>query len=272
MNTQQSSTEDDTTTPNPAFNNIYKPFIDLPPLLKTNGTEFIVDRSDGIKNHKHTPLSKDLESELDILVNTKKYMEIEEKLEYYYSRYNVIEDDSLKYVFMFYKVLFTNNKGIVELAKKNYKESERNYKCCFHIFNTDAQLFYNLGLIYTMFFSSLSLREQRYREAVAIFYECCRLDPSQPYATSNLAYLLILLKKFKEAAAICKQTSLANKNSKIYFRNWAIALSNLKQYPEAVNVIKRAIEDEPTSSCNLLHYFLRQLGDLGRNHDKYGRF
>jgi len=270
MNTQQSSTEDDTTTPTSDFNAIYRPFINLPPILKTNGTEFIVNRSDGIKNHKHSSLSKDLENELDFLVNTKNFMEIEQRLESYYSVYHVIEDESLKYVFMFYKVLFTNNKGIAEFANKKYKESDKNYKCCFYIFNTDAQLFYNLGLIYTMFFSSLSLREKRYREAVAAFDECCRLDPAQAYATSNLAYLLILLKKFKQAADICKRTSLANKSSKIFFRNWAMALLNLKQYSEAVNVIKSAIEDEPTSSCNLLHYFLRQLDDLGRNHDKYG--
>jgi tetratricopeptide (TPR) repeat protein len=268
MSHQESNTEDDLLISSSNFNDIYKPFTNLSPFFKVNGTELIVDRSEGVKKYEHTPLSRQVESELDKFANSKNYMEIEQKLEEYYSQYNAIVDNSLKYVFMFYKVFFTNKKAIVEFVKRNYEVSERSYKCCFYIFNTDAQLFYNLGLLYTMFFYSSFTRTKRYNEAIAAFDECCRLDPNQAFATNNLAYLLILLKKHKEAADVCKRASLTNKVSKVYFRNWAMALLHLKQYSEAVDVIKRAIEDEPTSACNLLHHSLRQLDDLGRNHDK----
>lgn len=80
--------------------------------------------------------------------------------------------------------------------------------------------------------------------------ECCRLNPNQSCATNNLAYLLILLNRNKEAAEACKRASLTNKVARNYYRNWAIALLNLKQYSEAVDVIKRAIEEEPTSARN----------------------
>ena len=82
--------------------------------------------------------------------------------------------------------------------------------------------------------------------------ECCRLDPNHPYATNNLAYLLILLNRNKEAADACRRAANTNKLAKNYFRNWAIALLNQNQYSEAVDAVKRAIEHEPNCARTIL--------------------
>ena len=87
---------------------------------------------------------------------------------------------------------------------------------------------------------------RKFDEAVAVMEECCQLNPNHEFATNNLAYLLILLRRDKEASEACKRASLTNKFAKNYFRNWAIALINQHQYSEAVNVIKRAIDENNT--------------------------
>jgi len=76
--------------------------------------------------------------------------------------------------------------------------------------------------------------------------ECCRLDQNHPYATNNLAYLLILLNRNKEASDACRRAANTNKLAKNYFRNWSVALLNQNQYSDAVEAIKIAIEQEPT--------------------------
>jgi len=76
---------------------------------------------------------------------------------------------------------------------------------------------------------------------------CCKLDPHHPYAINNLAYVCILLKRYKEAADGCNEAYNTNIVARNYFRNWAIALMNQKQYSGAVEVIKEAIEHNPTS-------------------------
>jgi len=78
-----------------------------------------------------------------------------------------------------------------------------------------------------------------------MFEWCCKLDPHHPYATNNLAYVCILLKKNKEAAEACNDAYNINRGSNNYFRNWSIALLNQKLFGEAVEVIKRAIELDP---------------------------
>lgn len=74
---------------------------------------------------------------------------------------------------------------------------------------------------------------------------CCKLDPHHPYAVNNLAYLCILLKKYKEASDACTDAYSVNRAAKNYFRNWSVALLNQKLYSEAVEVIKEAIENFP---------------------------
>ena len=82
--------------------------------------------------------------------------------------------------------------------------------------------------------------------------ECNRLDQNHPYATNNLAYLFILLRMYKQASDVCKKASSNNQIANNYFRNWAIALLNLNQYSDAVEVIRRAIEiDDACSSKHI---------------------
>ena len=78
-----------------------------------------------------------------------------------------------------------------------------------------------------------------------MFEWSCKLDKSHPYAINNLAYLLILLKKYKEASDACAEAYMINRTAKNYFRNWSIALLNQKLYSEAVEVIKEGIKNNP---------------------------
>lgn len=93
------------------FNSIYKSFGTLPNIFKTNGTELTVDRREGVRKYEHTPLSRQVESELDKHASNKDYLEIERKLEEYYSQYYAIVDNSLKYVFLYYKVLLADGRA-----------------------------------------------------------------------------------------------------------------------------------------------------------------
>lgn len=77
---------------------------------------------------------------------------------------------------------------------------------------------------------------------------CSKLKPNHPYVVNNLAYLYILLKKNKEASELCSEAYNLNHRLNNYFRNWAIALMNLKLYSEAVEVIRNAILSDSTSS------------------------
>eukprot|EP00826_Nyctotherus_ovalis_P044049 TRINITY_DN4718_c0_g1_i11.p1 TRINITY_DN4718_c0_g1~~TRINITY_DN4718_c0_g1_i11.p1 ORF type:complete len:233 (+),score=52.19 TRINITY_DN4718_c0_g1_i11:678-1376(+) len=79
---------------------------------------------------------------------------------------------------------------------------------------------------------------------------CSRLDPHHPYAINNLAYVYILLKKYKEASDACNGAYNVNLGAKNYLRNWAIALMSQKLYGEAVEVIKEAIDNDPKSYSN----------------------
>ncbi len=78
--------------------------------------------------------------------------------------------------------------------------------------------------------------------------ECCRLDPNHPHATNNLAYVLILLNRNKDASDICRRAYKTNALAKNYHRNWAVALMNLNQYSEAVDAIRIAIDFDKSSS------------------------
>lgn len=85
-----------------------------------------------------------------------------------------------------------------------------------------------------------------------MFEWCCELNPQHPYAVNNLAYVCILLRKNKDAAEACSNAYNTNSNSHSYFRNWAIALMNLKHYGEAVEVIRNLIDVEPACSSNII--------------------
>jgi len=95
-----------------------------------------------------------------------------------------------------------------------------------------------------------------------MFEWCITLDPYHPYATNNLAYVCILLKKNKEASEACNNTYTINPNCHSYFRNWAISLLNQKSYGEAVEIIRYLIDIEPSSSSiNSIIY--RKLDGMG---------
>jgi Flp pilus assembly protein TadD len=95
---------------------------------------------------------------------------------------------------------------------------------------------------------------------------CCKLAPHHPYAINNLAYVYILLKKYKEAGDACSEAYNKNRVARNYFRNWAIALMNQKQYSTAVEIVKEAIELNPTSySISSLNY--RELDSMGRDNE-----
>ena len=115
------------------------------------------------------------------------------------------------------------------------------------MFDGDPQLYYNLGLTYTMYSNVLNHphRKEQYYLAVVMFEWCSKLDPHHPYATNNLAYVCILLKKYQEAIEACNDAYSVNRGANNYLRNWAIALLNHKKPGDAVEVIKRAIDAEP---------------------------
>lgn len=88
----------------------------------------------------------------------------------------------------------------------------------------------------------------QFEEACESFILCSSINHSHPYVTNNLAYIYILQGKDEEAVQVCKQAYSQNKVANNYFRNWALALLNLKKYSKAVEAIKRAIEVDNTNS------------------------
>lgn len=97
-----------------------------------------------------------------------------------------------------------------------------------------------------------------------MFEWCVVLEPCHPFATSNLAYVLILLKKNKEAVEACSNAYVANPKCHNHFRNWAIALLNQRLHADAVEVIRYLIDVEP--SCSRINNIMaRKLGCVGRD-------
>eukprot|EP00826_Nyctotherus_ovalis_P027891 TRINITY_DN2186_c0_g3_i9.p1 TRINITY_DN2186_c0_g3~~TRINITY_DN2186_c0_g3_i9.p1 ORF type:complete len:179 (+),score=64.02 TRINITY_DN2186_c0_g3_i9:694-1230(+) len=101
-----------------------------------------------------------------------------------------------------------------------------------------------------MMYFALTFRKKQYYKAIVMMEWCCKLDPHHPYAVNNLAYLSILLKKYKEASDACADAYAVNRSARNYFRNWAVALLNQKLFSEAVEVVKEAIENNPLDYKN----------------------
>lgn len=133
-----------------------------------------------------------------------------------------------------------------EYLKGNFDQADSNFQLCFNLFDGDPQLYYNQGLTFMMYLCSSARKTQYYKSAVMLEW-CSRLDPHHPYAVNNLAYVYILLKKYKEASDACNGAYNINLGAKNYLRNWAIALMSQKLYGEAVEVIKEAIDNDPKS-------------------------
>ena len=89
-------------------------------------------------------------------------------------------------------------------------------------------------------------RKKKLHEATTMFEKCTKYDPHHPYVTNNHAYVYILMKKYKEAAEVCAEACKTNMKANNYFRNWAVALLMDRQHGEAIEIIKRAIDIEPT--------------------------
>lgn len=158
----------------------------------------------------------------------------------------------------------------MEYLKGSYDQTEKDYKYCFNLYDGDPQLYYNLGLTYMMLYSLVYHRKKQYYKAVLMFEWCCTLNPYHPFATNNLAYVCILLKKNKEATEACSNTYTINPNCHNYFRNWAIALLNQKHYGEAVEVVRYLIDLEPSSS-SINNIMNRKLGGMGGDNEIKGR-
>lgn len=107
------------------------------------------------------------------------------------------------------------------------------------------------------------VRLSRYPEAIETLTEALKYDPNNAEIYNNLSYMYVHADRFQEAVQASKQAitllgqtgqayqqGLQNKNEVLShaYKNLGNAYDGLKQYNDAADALKRAIEIEPTNA------------------------
>lgn len=129
------------------------------------------------------------------------------------------------------------NLGIVQAARKKYKESLKSYKRALKFRKNYANCYYNMGNLY--------LEQKLYTEALNQWQKAVALNPQFQKAWVNTLTMLDSKNMFEDALRLSTQalTQLPDENSILFLR--ANIFGKMGRYVEAEQLYRRIITKEP---------------------------
>ena len=149
---------------------------------------------------------------------------------------------------------------------RHYDEAIQAYQKCCEIEPDDAQVQYNLALVY--------FQLTRYDDAVEHFKLCTDLDPKHIDAYNSLAFIYNMHQLYPEAIQVCARASMNIPNNyHLCLRHWAFAFYKMGQMGRAVEKIKQAIIHNPDDAEHWIVWglIMRTIGNYESAKHKFER-
>ncbi|HNW97578.1 MAG TPA: tetratricopeptide repeat protein [Bacteroidales bacterium] len=124
--------------------------------------------------------------------------------------------------------------GLKDKEEGDYEKALTHFLSCARTDKSNPAPLYEIARIY--------YNQEKTELAIPYITKACELDPKNTWYKQLHAELLIVQKKYKEAAAVFESLALSNPENVDFFLNWAMANLYASKYSEAIEVYNKLEE------------------------------